>query len=85
MPDLVTDAMIDAIAPLVGSRDIAHHVIEVLRPLIAAAERERCAEVAENFSTMDHAAADMRAGVFPHSMPVGKHIAAAIRALPPGG
>lgn len=45
--------------------------------------KEQAAEVAHNFTGAQHAAHDMRTGVFPKQSHMGEAIAAAIRALEP--
>lgn len=50
-------------------------------PLIEKQVREECARVAYNFTGADHAAHDIRTGVFPKQSYMGEAIAAAIRAL----
>ena len=44
-----------------------------------AAERERCAKIAEDFTGAQHAAHDMATGVWPEQSYMGKAIASAIR------
>lgn len=48
-----------------------------------AAERERCAEIAESYSNSEHIARDMAAGTFPNKSRIQDAIAAKIRSDQP--
>jgi hypothetical protein len=56
------------------------HAIAAVAPLIAKAERERCADVAERFGVVAHGALETEPWAVQQQ--AGREISAAVRALP---
>ncbi len=90
--DFEADCMERNMAFLAASANLARHApellamveeVERLRAEVAAARNaalDEAAGVADDWTTADHIATDMRSGIFPAQSPVQDAIAAAIRA-----